>query len=583
MNLPSHLSLTMLPALALATTAEKAVAQTNDTSYPKCPELATFPVNAAEKAAAVGPNILYIMCDDHSMQTISAYGSAISKLAPTPNIDRLARRGMLFRSAFVENSLSTPSRACLITGLYSHQNGQRQLGEGIDTTRTFFSELLQKAGYTTGMVGKWHMHCRPKGFDYFHILNNQGSYYNPVFCSNREYGKYKQEKGYATTLITDHAIDFLERRDKSKPFCLLVHHKAPHRNWMPEEKYFGLYGDVEFPLPKTFWDDYATRGSAASTQKMRIDDDMRMIQDLKVPETLDTTDVESMDSYYALLGETSRFTPEQRVAFDKYYMPRNKKFIEAKLSGKELVKWKYQNYIRDYVAVIRSVDDNVGRLLDYLEQNGLRDKTIVVYTSDQGFYMGEHGWFDKRFMYEESFHTPLIISYPGHVKEGTECNQLVQNIDFAPTFLDLAGVKKPTEMSGRSLRPLFKGTNVKDWRKDLYYHYYDYPTYHLVRKHDGVRNERYKLIHFYGKGSDRAVQENKYQRTPGTSEYYTYQSLKQINYFRDDADIDYYELYDLQTDPDELNNIYGKPGTEKVTKQLLKRLREYRKELKVDE
>lgn len=583
MNLPSHLSLTMLPALALATTAEKAVAQTNDTRYPKCPELATFPVNPAEKAAAVGPNILYIMCDDHSMQTISAYGSAISKLAPTPNIDRLARRGMLFRSAFVENSLSTPSRACLITGLYSHQNGQRQLGEGIDTTRTFFSELLQKAGYTTGMVGKWHMHCRPKGFDYFHILNNQGSYYNPVFCSNREYGKYKQEKGYATTLITDHAIDFLERRDKSKPFCLLVHHKAPHRNWMPEEKYFGLYGDVEFPLPKTFWDDYATRGSAASTQKMRIDDDMRMIQDLKVPETLDTTDVESMDSYYALLGETSRFTPEQRVAFDKYYMPRNKKFIEAKLSGKELVKWKYQNYIRDYVAVIRSVDDNVGRLLDYLEKNGLRDNTIVVYTSDQGFYMGEHGWFDKRFMYEESFHTPLIISYPGHVKEGTECNQLVQNIDFAPTFLDLAGVKKPTEMSGRSLRPLFKGTNVKDWRKDLYYHYYDYPTYHLVRKHDGVRNERYKLIHFYGKGSDRAVQENKYQRTPGTSEYYTYQSLKQINYFRDDADIDYYELYDLQTDPDELNNIYGKPGTEKVTKQLLKRLREYRKELKVDE
>ena len=583
MNLPSHLSLTMLPALALATTAEKAVAQTNDTRYPKCPELATFPVNAAEKAAAVGPNILYIMCDDHSMQTISAYGSAISKLAPTPNIDRLARRGMLFRSAFVENSLSTPSRACLITGLYSHQNGQRQLGEGIDTTRTFFSELLQKAGYTTGMVGKWHMHCRPKGFDYFHILNNQGSYYNPVFCSNREYGKYKQEKGYATTLITDHAIDFLERRDKSKPFCLLVHHKAPHRNWMPEEKYFGLYGDVEFPLPKTFWDDYATRGSAASTQKMRIDDDMRMIQDLKVPETLDTADVESMDSYYALLGETSRFTPEQRVAFDKYYMPRNKKFIEAKLSGKELVKWKYQNYIRDYVAVIRSVDDNVGRLLDYLEKSGLSDNTIVVYTSDQGFYMGEHGWFDKRFMYEESFHTPLIISYPGHVKEGTECNQLVQNIDFAPTFLDLAGVKKPTEMSGRSLRPLFKGTNVKDWRKDLYYHYYDYPTYHLVRKHDGVRNERYKLIHFYGKGSDRAVQENKYQRTPGTSEYYTYQSLKKINYFRDDADIDYYELYDLQADPDELNNIYGKPGTEKVTKQLLKRLREYRKELKVDE
>ena len=570
----------MLPALALATTAQKAMAQTRDTRYPKCPVQEGLPVSEGMQGTAVRPNILYIMCDDHSMQTISAYGSAISKLAPTPNIDRLARRGMLFRSAFVENSLSTPSRACLITGLYSHQNGQRQLGEGIDTTRTFFSELLQQAGYTTGMVGKWHMHCRPKGFDFYHILNNQGTYYNPVFCTTGEYGKYKQEKGYATTLITDHAINFLEHRDKSKPFCLLVHHKAPHRNWMPEEKYMGLFGDVVFPLPKTFWDDYATRGSAARTQKMRIDDDLRMIQDLKVPETLDPNDVESMDSYYALLGETNRFTPEQRVAFDKYYMPRNRKFLEANLKGRALVEWKYQNYIRDYAAVIRSVDDNVGRLLDYLEQNGLSDNTIVVYTSDQGFYMGEHGWFDKRFMYEESFHTPLIISYPGHIKEGAQCHQLVQNIDFAPTFLALAGVKKPAEMSGRSLQPLFKGDRVKNWRKDLYYHYYDYPTYHLVRKHDGVRND---LIHFYDKGSDRAVQENKYQRTPGTGEYYTYQALKKINYFRDDADIDYYELYDLQTDPDELNNIYGKPGTEKVTKQLLKRLADYRKTLKVDE
>ena len=573
----------MLPALALATTAQKAMAQPGDTRYPKCPVQEGLPVSEGMQGTAMRPNILYIMCDDHSMQTISAYGSAISKLAPTPNIDRLARRGMLFRSAFVENSLSTPSRACLITGLYSHQNGQRQLGEGIDTTRTFFSELLQQAGYTTGMVGKWHMHCRPKGFDFYHILNNQGTYYNPVFCTTGEYGKYKQEKGYATTLITDHAINFLEHRDKSKPFCLLVHHKAPHRNWMPEEKYMGLFGDVVFPLPKTFWDDYATRGSAARTQKMRVDDDLRMIQDLKVPETLDPNDVESMDSYYALLGETNRFTPEQRVAFDKYYMPRNRKFLEANLKGRALVEWKYQNYIRDYAAVIRSVDDNVGRLLDYLEQNGLSDNTIVVYTSDQGFYMGEHGWFDKRFMYEESFHTPLIISYPGHIKEGAQCHQLVQNIDFAPTFLALAGVKKPAEMSGRSLQPLFKGDRVKNWRKDLYYHYYDYPTYHMVRKHYGVRNDRYKLIHFYGKGSDRAVQENKYQRIPGTGEYYTYQALKKINYFRDDADIDYYELYVLQTDPDELNNIYGKPGTEKVTKQLLKRLADYRKTLKVDE
>lgn len=561
MNLPTHIKLSMLPTLVLSATATK----------------------AAEQTAQARPNILYIMCDDHSMQTISAYGSPISRLAPTPHLDRLARRGMLFNSCFVENSLSTPSRACLMTGLYSHQNGQRQLGEGIDTTRVFFSELLQKAGYTTAVVGKWHMHCRPKGFDFYHILRGQGHYYNPVFCTTGQYGHYKEETGYATTLTTDHAIRFLEHRDKSKPFCLLVHHKAPHRNWMPEEKYMNLYADVEFPLPDTFWDDYATRGSAARTQKMRVDDDLRMIQDLKVPETLDATDAESLDSYYALMGEVNRFTPQQRLAFDRYYMPRNKRLLEAKLTGRELVKWKYQNYIRDYVAVIHSVDESVGRLLDYLEQHDLDKNTIVIYTSDQGFYMGEHGWFDKRFMYEESMHTPLIISFPGHIKEGAVCHQLVQNIDFAPTFLSLAGVKQPKEMPGRTIEPLFAGTTVKNWRKDLYYHYYDYPTYHLVRKHDGVRTERYKLIHFYGKGGDRAVQENKFQRMPGTSEYGTYQALKAIHYFRDDADVDYYELYDLQTDPNELHNIYGQKGTEAITRQLMKRLRQYRRELRVDE
>ena len=499
------------------------------------------------------PNILYIMCDDHAMQAISAYGSPISKLAPTPNIDRLAERGMKFNEAFVENSLSTPSRACLMTGLYSHQNGQRQLAEGIDSTKTFFSELLQGAGYSTAVVGKWHMSCSPKGFDYYHVLDDQGQYYNPTFASTGQYGNFKQEMGYATDLITDHAIEYLNNRDKNKPFCLLVHHKAPHRLWMPNTKYVSKYANVNFPLPETFWDDYETRGSAASTQKMSIDKYMEMVRDLKVPEMYDPSTPEGRDSYAGLMGEMNRMTPQQRAAIDAYYMPRNREFLSKNLTGKELIEWKYQNYIRDYMAVIASVDESVGRLLEYLDKNNLTDNTIIVYTSDQGFYMGEHGWFDKRFMYEESFHTPLIISYPKHIKEGSECNQMVQNIDFAPTFLDLAGLQKPKYMPGTSLQP------------------------------DGVRTERYKLSHFYGKGGERAVVENKYQGQPGTRENNCFNALKSINYFTDDADIDYWELYDIKSDPNELHNIYGKPGTQKIEKELKKLLANYRKNLKVDE
>jgi len=556
-------NLALLPALALSCIAGKSIAQNQ---------------HAAER-----PNILYIMCDDHAMQAISAYGSPLSKVAPTPNIDRLAQRGMLFNSAFVENSLSAPSRACLITGQYSNQNGQRQLLEGIDPNATFFSELLQQNGYETGLVGKWHLMCEPKGFGWYHVLDDQGKYYNPTFCSTGHFGEYKQETGYATELITKHALEFLNNRDKSKPFCLMVHHKAPHRNWVPSSKFMNKYSDVEFPMPATFWDDYATRGSAAHTQKMNIAHAMEMIQDLKVPELLDTTDVCSVASYNALMGEIGRMNQEQRTIYDRYYMPRNKKFLDAKLEGKELIKWKYQNYIRDYMAVIASVDESVGQLLDYLEKNGLDKNTIIVYTSDQGFYMGEHGWFDKRFMYEESMHTPLLISYPGHVKEGSINNSLVQNIDFAPTFLSLAGVKQPKEMSGRTLEPLFDGKTPKNWRKDMYYHYYDYPTFHLIRKHDGVRTERYKLIHFYGKGGARGAEENKYQMIPGTRENRLYNNLKKANYFQEDPDVNYYELYDLQNDPNELNNIYGKKGTEKVFKGLKKTLDNYRKDLKIDE
>ncbi len=542
---------------------------------------------AQQKAAAATqrPNIVYIMCDDHAFQCISAYGSPISKLAPTPNIDRIAQRGMRFDRAFVENSLSTPSRACLMTGLYSNQNEQRQLGEGIDTTRTFFTEQLQQAGYQTAVVGKWHMGCDPKGFDYYHIYNDQGQYYNPQYRGTDTDGKYIVEEGYSTDLTTDHALSFIEHRDTSKPFCLLLHHKAPHRNWLANTKYFGMYDNVTFPMPETFYDDYETRGSAVRTQKMSVTKDMRWEQDFKVPEMLDTANADSWDSYMSLMNEVNRMNPEQRIAWGKYYFPRNRRLLEARLTGKELDEWKYQNYIRDYMSVIKSVDESVGRVLDYLDSHGLTDNTIIVYTSDQGFYMGEHGWFDKRFMYEESLRTPLLIAYPGHIQPGTVCNKLVQNIDYAPTFLDLAGISKPKELPGRSLTPIFKaGDKVKGWRNSIYYHYYDYPTYHMVRKHDGVRTDRYKLIHFYGEGGLDAVKENKYQRQPGTREHGCMTYLTSLGYFEPkDSAVNYNELYDLQADPHELNNLYGKPGYEKITKQLQKQLTDYRKSIGVDE
>ncbi len=498
-------------------------------------------------------NIIHIMTDDHSFQTISAYGHALGKLAPTPNIDRLAAEGMLFRQAFVENSLSTPSRACLMTGLYSHQNGQRQLGAGIDTTKTFFSEILQQHGYQTGVVGKWHMQCEPKGFDYYAVLWDQGEYYNPEFKTKDTAGKYVREEGYATKLTTDHALEFLEHRDPSKPFCLLVHHKAPHRNWMPETKYLHLYDDVEFPVPETFDDDYKTRCAAASTQEMRIADDMTLVYDLKMEGLKDQDPYKKEGWIGSLESSLSRMSPEEREAWDKAYALRTEDFLKKQPKGEDLARWKYQAYLRDYLRCIKTVDDEVGRLLDYLEKNNLMDNTVVVYTSDQGFYMGEHGWFDKRFMYEESMRTPLIIRYPGKTKAHSECTELVQNIDYAPTYLDIAGIEKPEYMVGTSLVPLLDGSTPQDWREYLYYHYYDYPAVHMVRRHDGVRDKRYKLIHFYGDKDE--------QREA----------------------INCNELYDLQNDPNELHNLYNDPAYKEVQDRLQQRLDQFRTDEKVDE
>lgn len=520
-----------------------------DLIWVSLPILLVSPDVNAQTANRQRPNIIHIMTDDHSYQAISAYGHPLSVQAPTPHLDRLASEGMLFRKAFVENSLSTPSRACLMTGLYSHQSGQRRLDAGIDTAHVFVSEILQKSGYQTAVVGKWHMRCEPKGFDYYHILWDQGEYYNPEFRSRETNGKYIKEEGYATALITNHAIEFLEKRDKSKPFCLFVHHKAPHRNWMPDTKYLNLYEDVEFPYPATFKDDYATRGEAAHKQQMSISTDLSLIYDLKVRELKERPALKNDWSVRSLEGLLNRMNPEERRIWVDTYKIRNQKFIEQNLQADELLKWKFQRYVRDYMRCIKSVDDEVGRLLAYLEKEGLMDNTIIVYTSDQGFYMGEHGWFDKRFMYEESFRTPLIIRYPAKIKAGTVSDALVQNIDYAPTYLDMAGIEKPAFMVGNSLLPLFKnkGKAPSDWRKYLYYHFYDYPAVHNVRRHDGIRDKRYKLIHFYGKG------------------------------------INYNELYDLKEDPNELHNVYGDPYYDKIAKRLQAQLDKFRRDQKVDE
>lgn len=502
------------------------------------------------------PNIIHIMTDDHAFQALSAYGGAISKIAPTPNIDRIAQNGMIFQRAYVENSISAPSRATLLTGLYSHKHGQEILTNGFKPDNVVFPELLQQAGYQTAIVGKWHLQVEPKGFDYYKVLRNQGDYYNPEFATKETNGEYVREEGYATTLTTDYAIDWLERRDKTKPFCLMVHHKAPHRNFMPEPKYYDLYEEDEFPYPDNFFDDYENRGSAAKSQQMSIMNDMTMGYDLKVDELNDAELPPHLQWSQADWKKArARMTPEQLKAWDAAYGPRNKAMLDAHLTGKDLAKWKYQRYVKDYMRTIKSVDDQIGRLLDYLEKNNMMENTIIVYTSDQGFYMGEHGWFDKRFMYEESFRTPLLIMYPKKIKAGSTCSELVQNIDFAPTYLALAGVESPVKMDGRSLVPLISGEKPKEWRETLYYHYYDYPAIHMVRRHDGVSDGRYKLIHFYGQGRGKD----------------------------EGADVEYYELYDLVTDPHEMKNVYGEETYKEQADRLIKELKKYQEGLNITE
>ena len=491
------------------------------------------------------PNIVCVFTDDHAFQTISAYGHPIAKLAPTPNMDRLASRGMLFTHAFVENSICTPSRATLLTGLYSHQHGQTLLGNRMDTSKIWFVELLQKAGYHTAVFGKWHLNVDPKGFDYYDLLFDQGEYYNTGFKTPETNGKYIPEKGYATTLITDHAIKWIDTHTPGdQPYCILVNHKAPHRNWMPDLPNLNLFNDVTFPEPETLFDDYSTRGSQMQTQELTVANHLGYAFDLKVEELKDEPTLQYIKDSWPLAMNT--LNKEQRAVWDKAYAEQNKSFLKNRPEGKELVSWKYQRYIKDYCRTIRSIDDEVGRLIAYLEKKGELDNTIIVYTSDQGFLLGEHGLYDKRFMYEESFRTPLIISYPPLIKAGTVCNELVQNIDYAPTFLNIAGVTPPDEMVGKSLVPLFKNGKAKNWRQELYYQFYDYPAVGMVRRHYGIRTDRYKLIHWYGKG------------------------------YGADLDIDSWELYDLKKDPTEVKNVYDSEKYKKVKHLLSQDLVELR-------
>lgn len=468
------------------------------------------------------PNILVIFSDDHTEQAISAYGS---KLMQTPNIDRIAKEGALMKNVFVTNSICAPSRAVLLTGKYSHLNGLRDNSprRSFDGNQLQVQKVLSQHQYQTAWIGKWHLNTLPKGFDFWRVLPDQGNYFQPDFVEmTKDTVRYK---GYVTDLISDFALEWLDKREKNKPFFLVVGEKATHRNWMPDPKDLPEFENTVFPFPDNFMDDYKGR-RAAQEQDMTISKTMTMRDDLKI----------GVD--YSKRGMFGRMSDEEKKAYQDYYARAEAGYNKIKHDSLELVKWKYQRYLRDYLATARSMDRNIGRILDYLDRSGLSKNTIVIYTSDQGFYMGEHGWFDKRFMYEESLKTPFVMRYPGKIKPGSVVEKMIVNIDFAPTLIDLAGIKVPEEIQGKSFaRLLDKSQPVKDWRKSMYYHYYEYPEPHRVAPHFGVRTERYKLIRFYGP-------------------------------------YDSWELFDLKQDPRELNNLYGQADKQALIQSLKKQLSE---------
>ena len=472
------------------------------------------------------------MSDDHAVQAMSCYGSRINK---TSDIDRLAREGMRFENCFCTNSICAPSRAVILTGKYSHINGKIDNRGDFDGSQQTYPKLLRQAGYETAMIGKWHLGSDPTGFDFWEILPGQGSYYNPDFIQMD--GSQKRYEGYCTDLVTDFSIDWLEnQRDKNAPFLLICQHKAPHRCWSPPPRHFGKYKHGTISEPTTLFPDHSTRSAASAESEMSIRDHFSWSHDMKFKGQNLFPDHFTSGMRH---DEYQRMTSEQRKQWDAHYEPENQAFIAdmkaGKLTDDDVVRWKYQRYMHDYLGAVEAVDESVGRLLDYLDEKGLADNTIVVYTSDQGFYLGDHGWYDKRFMYEESLRMPLLVRWPERIKPGSVSDAMALNLDFAATFLDAAGTAIPDDIQGKSLVPILEGRRPRNWRSAMYYHYYEYPAIHQVKRHYGIRTERYKLIHFYN-------------------------------------DIDTWELYDLKNDPNELNNLYNVPTCAGLVKRLKKQL-----------
>jgi len=477
------------------------------------------PTSTVDTLSDSTPNIIYIMADDLTTQAISAYGGIYRDIAPTPNMDRIANEGMLFQDVLCTNAICGPSRAAILTGKYSNKNGyyKNESGGKFDETQWTFPQEFQKNGYQTSLFGKWHLGSEPKGFDVFKYHNSagqQGHYWNPVYNEN---GIDKVEKGYSTNLTTDFALSWLDvERKKDKPFMLVLQYKAPHRPWEPDAKYENLWDDIEMPYPATFNDDYKGRELTAGDTEMTIDYFSRRDMKYKTPEGLKGKDKIAWDFYGAKPGELVQ--PEG-------------------MSREEGRKWRYQTYIKDYLACVKSVDDNIGRVLENLDKNGLTENTVIVLTSDQGFYLGDHGFFDKRFIYEESLRMPFMVKYPKVVKPGSINQDIITNIDFAPTLLELAGIRTDEKMQGDSFVSILQGNTPKNWQQSMYYHYYEFPYWHHVQPHYGIRNQKYTLVHFY-------------------------------------HNIDVWELYDLEKDPDQLYNVINDPQYTNVINQLKSELKQ---------
>ena len=497
-----------------------------------------LPLSAAER-----PNILFLFSDDHAPNAISCYpGGILDKVAPTPNIDRIANEGLLFTNSFCCNSICGPSRAAILTGKHSHLNGFLDNNSSyFDGHQQTFPQLLGKTGYQSAMIGKWHLHSHPVGFDFWRILPGQGNYYNPDFIEMD--GSRKRYDGHCNDKVTEFALDWLDnKRDKDKPFVLMTQYKAPHRHWAPAPRHLGLFKDVTIPEPDSLFDDYANRSPVLAEHAMGVDKHMYWGHDMKFHgKNLFPKHFSSGIPN----GSYRRMNDEQKAQWDAVYEPENQEFIAdmkaGKLSDKDVVRWKYQRYMKDYLASIRSMDEGIGQILDHLKKTGLDKNTIVIYSSDQGFYLGEHGWYDKRWMFEESFQMPFVIRWPGTIKPGSKSTALIQNIDYASTFLDICGADIPDDLQGRSLVPVLKasGKTPADWRKGVYYAYYGEATHH-VAAHDGIRTEDFTAFYI-----------------PKTKEW---------------------QLFDLKKDPQQMKSVHKDPAYAEI----LAKLQEDYKKLKAD-